>query len=95
MLRFQHSQPAKVESFAYQVVRILQKESEKNFPHCQILGPAEAPISKLKKMYRWQCLIKSDSVKELQTLLKLLFDWEKQQKSPVQMAADVDPVNLL
>ena len=34
MLRFQHSQPAKVESFAYQVVRILQKESEKAQKEC-------------------------------------------------------------
>lgn len=95
MLRFQHTNPSRVESFAYQVVKLLQKEAVSRFPSCQILGPAEAPISKLKKMYRWQCLIKSESVKELQTMLRLLFEWEKREKNTVQMAADVDPVNLL
>jgi primosomal protein N' (replication factor Y) len=94
-LRFQHTNPQRVEAFANQVVQILQKDAANRFPKCQILGPAEAPISKLKKMYRWQCLIKSESVKELQSLLKLLFDWEKRQKSSVQMAADIDPVTLL
>jgi len=95
MVRFQHSNPQKVEGFAYQVVQLLQRESPKRFPNCQILGPAEAPISKVKKLYRWQCLIKSESVKEIQGILKLLFEWEKNQKSSVQMAVDVDPVNLL
>lgn len=95
ILRFQHANPQRVQAFANQVVQILQKEVENRFPKCQILGPAEAPISKLKKMYRWQCLIKSESVRELQSLLKLLFDWEKRQKSSVQMAADIDPVTLL
>lgn len=95
MLRFQHSNPQRVQEFAYQVVRLLQKEASAKFPGCQILGPAEAPISKLKKMYRWQCLIKSESVKELQIVLRLLFDWEKRQKSNIQIAADVDPVSLL
>ncbi|MFM8313090.1 MAG: primosomal protein N', partial [Deltaproteobacteria bacterium] len=95
MVKFQHSNPNKVESFAYQVVQLLNQESAKRFPSCHILGPAEAPISKVKKMYRWQCLVKSESVKEIQGVLKLLFEWEKHQKSTVQMAVDVDPVNLL
>ncbi len=95
MLRFQHSNAHKVESFAYQVVQLLQQELPRRFPKCQILGPTEAPISKVKKMYRWQCLAKSESVKEIQGMLKLLFEWEKRQKSSVQMAVDVDPVNLL
>ncbi|NBX67573.1 MAG: primosomal protein N' [Proteobacteria bacterium] len=95
MLRFQHTNPQRVETFANQVVRIIQSELNRRFPKCQILGPTEAPISKVKKMYRWQCLVKTESVKEIQTLLKMLFDWEKLQKSNVKMAVDVDPINLL
>lgn len=95
MLRFQHSNPSRVEDFAYQVVHLLQRELPKRFPKCQILGPTEAPIAKVKKMYRWQCLIKGESVKEIQSVLKLLFDWDRNQKSNVKMAVDVDPINLL
>jgi len=81
--------------FANQVVRLIQGVLNKRFPNCQVLGPTEAPIAKVKKMYRWQCLVKTESVREIQSLLKLLFDWERQQKSNVQMAVDVDPINLL
>lgn len=95
MLRFQHSNPQRVEMFANQVVRLIQGVLNKRFPNCQVLGPTEAPIAKVKKMYRWQCLVKTESVREIQSLLKLLFDWERQQKSNVQMAVDVDPINLL
>ena len=61
----------------------------------QILGPSEAPLARIKKMYRWQCLVKSESVKEIQVMLKLLFEWEKKQKSTVQLSVDVDPINLI
>ena len=59
------------------------------------MGPSEAPLARIKKMYRWQCLVKSESVKEIQVMLKLLFEWEKKQKSTVQLSVDVDPINLI
>lgn len=109
MLRFQHSNPRKVEEFAFKAVEYLRasavgiaherarsigKAPESAIP-ARILGPAESPLSRLKKMYRWQCMVKSDSVREVQGLLRKLAEWVKLQKSAVQFAADVDPVNLL
>ena len=95
MLRFQHTNPKNVENFAYQVTELLQKEAPRRFANSQILGPSEAPLARIKKMYRWQCLVKSESVKEIQVMLKLLFEWEKKQKSTVQLSVDVDPINLI
>jgi primosomal protein N' (replication factor Y) (superfamily II helicase) len=95
MLRFQHANERRVESFAMELVDRLKARSKRDDGVCEILGPAEAPLSKLKNMYRWHCMLKSDSVRRLQGMIHFAQEYAAYRKSPVQMAVDVDPINAL
>ncbi len=92
MLRFQHKNQATVQQFAEQIVMFLMS---RQIAAIQILGPAEAPLSRIKNLYRWHCLIKSDNVRDMQRALHMAREYSVHLKSPVQMALDVDPVNCM
>ncbi len=62
----------------------------------KILGPAEAPVPRLKAEFRYQMLIKSASRKDLNTLLRRAQDYGRSQKwSATALVIDVDPLTLL
>ncbi len=63
----------------------------------QILGPAEAPLAKLKGKYRWQILIKGRGTGLLHYFLKEVERHTKNmlRKSGVNMIMDVDPYQML
>jgi primosomal protein N' (replication factor Y) len=63
----------------------------------QVLGPVEAPISRLKGKYRWQILIKSKSVSLLQHLLNEVETLSKKalRSSGVYLIIDVDPYQMI
>jgi primosomal protein N' (replication factor Y) len=62
----------------------------------RVLGPAEAPVPRLKNEYRYQLLIKANSRRTLNETLNRLRDYALQQKwSPVALVIDVDPLSLL
>ncbi|MCB0405507.1 MAG: primosomal protein N' [Bdellovibrionales bacterium] len=92
LLRFQHSNPGTVRRFVEETVATLAKLP--GAKKCDIVGPAEAPLAKVKKLYRWQCLVKCSSAKELRALLIQIQQFVDRKKSPVQFAVDVDPVTL-
>jgi primosomal protein N' (replication factor Y) (superfamily II helicase) len=62
----------------------------------RIMGPAEAPVQRLKAEYRYQLLIKSGSRKDLNALLRKAQDFARAQKwSATALVIDVDPLTLL
>jgi primosomal protein N' (replication factor Y) len=62
----------------------------------QVLGPAPAPVSKLKNEFRYQMLIKTSSRKRLNDVLGELRRFAAAENwNPVSLAIDVDPVTLL
>jgi len=62
----------------------------------KIMGPAEAPVPRLKAEYRYQLLIKSGSRKALNTLLRNAQQFAREQKwSATALVIDVDPLSLL
>ena len=62
----------------------------------KIMGPAEAPVPRLKAEYRYQMLIKSGSRKLLNALLKRAQDFARNQKwGATSLVIDVDPITLL
>jgi primosomal protein N' (replication factor Y) len=58
----------------------------------EILGPAPAPISRLYGRFRWQILIKDDSINSAKKMLTPDFG---QEEHGVKVTIDVDPINLL
>ena len=62
----------------------------------KIMGPAEAPVPKLKAEYRYQFLIKSASRKALNELLKRAQAFSRKEKwNATALVIDVDPLTLM
>ena len=62
----------------------------------RIMGPAEAPVPRLKAEYRYQILIKSGSRKDLNALLRKAQEFAHSQKwGATALVIDVDPLTLL
>ena len=65
-------------------------------PGLQLLGPAEAPIQKLKGRTRWLLLVKAESRPPLrQILTSLQADAGARARGGVRVSVDVDPLFLL
>jgi primosomal protein N' (replication factor Y) len=65
-------------------------------PELKVLGPAEAPVPRLKREYRYQTLIKAASRKALRETLTALRRWAEERKwPPTALVIDVDPVSLV
>lgn len=76
---------------AEQAAKIIATEKIKGV---EIIGPAECPIEKINQNYRFQILLKGNSVIPLQTAArKLLFNYTHNQG--VYIEYDVDPITLL
>src|SRR5450631_505449 len=62
----------------------------------RVLGPAAAPIVRLKRDYRYHFVVKSASREKLNTLLRTMLAYAAQQKIPrSQVIVDVDAVWLM
>ncbi|MFH1479565.1 MAG: primosomal protein N' [Candidatus Omnitrophota bacterium] len=55
-----------------------------------IVGPAPAPISRMKGQYRWNLFLKSKAVEDIIPLLKKTLSFRKKEKG-VAVIVDVDP----
>ena len=62
----------------------------------KVMGPAEAPVPRLKTEFRYQFLIKAASRKALNELLRGVQRFALEQKWPATaLVIDVDPLSLL
>jgi primosomal protein N' (replication factor Y) (superfamily II helicase) len=62
----------------------------------KVLGPAEAPVARLKNEYRYQLLVKAANRRVLNETLHELRQYAVERKwSPVALVIDVDPLTLL
>jgi primosomal protein N' (replication factor Y) len=62
----------------------------------RVLGPAEAPVARLRKEYRYQFLIKAASRKVLSELLQRVRRFAQEHKwGPTALLIDVDPLTLM
>ena len=62
----------------------------------RILGPAPAPLERIKRVHRHQLLIKSSSRGALHHMLDRLQEYVEEKKiGPTRVTIDVDPVSLL
>ena len=76
---------------AEQAFEILKKERTKGV---DIIGPAECPIEKINSNYRYQILLKGESIIPLQAMARtLLFGYRHNPNTYIEY--DVDPVSLL
>jgi primosomal protein N' (replication factor Y) len=60
----------------------------------EVLGPAEAPIFKRGKLYRYQILIKIDPQTRFEGIIDVIRDFARKGRG-VAISLDIDPVNFL
>jgi primosomal protein N' (replication factor Y) len=64
--------------------------------HIKMLGPAEAPVPRLKSEYRYQLLIKAASRTALKETLETVRRYAESRRWPATaVVIDVDPLSLL
>ena len=65
-------------------------------PGIRVLGPAAAPLVRLKRDYRYHFVLKSESREKLNALLRAMLAQAAEEKIPrPQILVDVDPQSLL
>jgi len=70
--------------------------SETRHEGVRVLGPAVAPIMRLKRDYRYHFVLKSPSREKLNTTLRSMLGYAEQQKIPrTQVIVDVDALWLM
>ncbi|MEQ8790238.1 MAG: primosomal protein N' [Pirellulaceae bacterium] len=85
---------ATTEQFAERLCDELRSAAERQSLACRILGPAPAPISKLRGRFRFHTLLLASDAAALTALVR---DNTRDLKPPddVQWIADVDPLDML
>jgi primosomal protein N' (replication factor Y) len=59
----------------------------------EVVGPAEAPLSRIKGRYRWQLLLKGRDARVLHDLVREVL--VRTAGEPIDIKIDVDPVNFM
>jgi len=93
-LHFSAIAPQAVEGEAHRAGRLLRELRTRLKVRVEILGPATAPLGKVRGRHRWQLLLKAPERGGLRRLL-LAFRGEYAPPATVRMAVDIDPVELL
>lgn len=75
----------------------LQQLHHQFIQHVEILGPIEAPLSRIAQKYRWHILLKSLNASFLHNFINLLINKEKTRLNnrQVKVIIDVDPYMML
>ncbi len=99
-LRLQGNHKRKTEDMARRMVEQMIEVTgswPKRGKDLQVLGPVEAPLSKLKGKYRWQIFIKSKGPNLLHVFLKRVGESLKRmiRGSGVSLTVDIDPYQML
>ncbi|HAO92801.1 MAG: primosomal protein N' [Deltaproteobacteria bacterium GWC2_56_8] len=95
-LRFEGAKEASVIEAANDMKRTAEALLKVKNAGVAVLGPAPAPLEKLKGRYRWQMLIKCADAKKLHAIALTLRGSFRAKKRPgVCLTIDMDPLNTL
>jgi primosomal protein N' (replication factor Y) len=63
----------------------------------RVLGPAPAPIERIKQRYRWQVVVKTTELNEMRAALAAMRAeiMPLADRAGVHLGVDIDPVNML
>ncbi len=89
----EHADLSKVGEWAAQLDRWLQQHPH---PHVRVLGPAAAPIARIKRIHRYHLMLKASSRKELALLVRQMLVYADKIGIPRRnLTVDVDAVHLM
>ena len=96
-IRIQSMDLAKVKATAEMLTMRAQQLIERFpvFAEIEVLGPAAAPIAKLRNQFRYHILLKSAQHKMLNQFIRKIVGNSKWVPSQTKVIVDIDPLNLL
>jgi primosomal protein N' (replication factor Y) len=97
-VRISATDAAKADAQAHSIAKALKAERRKRgFDKAvMLLGPAPAPMEKVRNRYRWQLLIKARTAKDMGAYLASVHPRLREfEAGGVRIAVDVDPVSML
>jgi primosomal protein N' (replication factor Y) len=96
-IRFEGEDGEKVQACAESIARYLLANTQGENGQSVVLGPAPAPIERMRGRARWQVLIKSKDRRALLALVKKTQEelFTQRQMQGVRVVVDVDPYSML
>lgn len=96
-VRFEGKDGGRVRESAEQFAQLVAAKAPRNSKGISILGPAPAPIERIKGRERWQVLLKGEDRLLLHSIVGQIQDeFLDRERSPhVRIVVDVDPYNML
>ena len=97
MVRIEGEEPRAVERIASEVAAALVRNAGSGPDALRVLGPAPAPIERIKKRYRWQVMVKSEGLGAMRQALGAMRTAlaSRAGASGVHLIVDIDPVRML
>jgi primosomal protein N' (replication factor Y) len=95
-LHIQGEREADVRGTAENIADCCRREARQRMAAIETLGPAPAPLERLKRNYRWQVLLKAANLDDLHLICRYVH--ENRQGLAVggsRIAIDVDPENMM
>ena len=95
-LRMEGESEKRVRDYAFEIAAMARSwgKADREKHVLQILGPAPAPIEKIRNIYRWQVLLKSNDLQRLHGIVKYIMATVKKGRNE-KLIVDVDPENML
>jgi primosomal protein N' (replication factor Y) len=95
MVRIEGAEPQLVGRAAEAVAKSLAKDSTPE--GFRVLGPAPAPIERIKQRYRWQVMIKSRELKPMRAAISAMRAevGPSVERDDIFLAIDIDPVRMM
>lgn len=91
LVRIEGDEPARVSESATKIAALLAHAAKPE--SMRVLGPAPAPIERIKQRYRWQVLLKARERHELRAALAEVASYPA--PDGVRVSIDIDPLNML
>jgi primosomal protein N' (replication factor Y) (superfamily II helicase) len=91
LVRIEGNEPAQVSDGAAKIATLLAHAAKPE--SLRVLGPAPAPIERIKQRYRWQVLLKARERHELRAALSEVASYRAGEE--VRVSVDIDPLNML
>lgn len=69
---------------------------EMALPRVDVMGPAQAPLARIRRSYRWQVVLKASSSRHLNVLAhRAMREFGRNRRAAVTLDVDIDPVSML
>jgi primosomal protein N' (replication factor Y) len=95
LVRFDHPDERQTLSMARDIARVAHDVARAQGGAVSVLGPAPAPLARLRGRYRFQVLLRAKERRPLRAVLHAVASARDRASTPVRVSIDIDPVQMM